>query len=123
MPTTPPSLTFLPRRRPSATDPDLFTGRLASDPPTAVDADVQAVAHTSTELPATEEEYRRQIGRRARLARIALDLTQDEVAIRAGLTRNYVSATERGAQGLDIWRLRWLAVALAVNPAWLLGLD
>ena len=72
--------------------------------------------------PATEEDYRRQIGRRARLARVGLDLSQDDIATKAGLTRNYVSATERGAQGLDTWRLRQLADALGVTLGWLLGL-
>ena len=72
--------------------------------------------------PATEEHYRRQIGRRARLARVDLDLSQDDIATKAGLTRNFVSAIERGAQGLDTWRLRHLADALGVPFGWLLGL-
>ena len=72
--------------------------------------------------PATEDDYRRQIGRRARLARVGLDLSQDDVATKAGVTRNFVSAIERGAQGLDTWRLRHLADALGVPLGWLLGL-
>ena len=73
-------------------------------------------------VPATEDDYRQQIGRRTRIARTALGLSQGDIATKAGVTRNYVSATERGAQGLDTWRLRQLADALNVTLAWLLGL-
>lgn len=37
------------------------------------------------------------------------------------MTRNFVSAIERGAQGVDAWRLDKLANALGVSLAWLLG--
>jgi DNA-binding XRE family transcriptional regulator len=68
-------------------------------------------------------------GRRGRLrdrrrwkgTRIRLGLSQDEVARSAELTRNFVSAIERGAQGLDAWRLGKLADALGVSLCWLLG--
>jgi transcriptional regulator with XRE-family HTH domain len=83
--------------------------------------DVKAVLGTPVE-PASEQDYRRQIGKRVRLVRIGLDLSQDGVATKAGVTRNFVSAIERGAQGLDAWRLRLLADALGIAPAWLLGL-
>lgn len=83
--------------------------------------DVTAVLGTPVE-PVSEQDYRRQIGKRVRLVRIGLDLSQDEVAAKAGVTRNFVSAIERGAQGLDAWRLRLLADALGAPPAWLLGL-
>lgn len=73
-------------------------------------------------VPVTEDDYRRQIGRRIRIARTALGLSQDDVAGKAGVTRNFVSAAERGAQGLDTWRLRQLADALDVSFGWLLGL-
>ncbi len=64
-----------------------------------------------------------QVGRRVRLARINQDLSQDDVANRTtDVSRNLVSAIERGAQGLDAWRLRQVADALGVNPAWLLAL-
>ena len=83
--------------------------------------DAVTIAGTPS-VPATEDDYRRQIGRRARIARTALGLSQDDTATKAGVTRNYVSATERGAQGLDTWRLRLLVDALDVTLAWLLGL-
>jgi ribosome-binding protein aMBF1 (putative translation factor) len=103
-----------------------MTGHPATDPAGSAVRSVGSgdVAAVSGPLrpPATEEDYRRQIGRRARIARIGLALSQDDIAIKAGLTRNYVSATERGAQGLDTWRLRRLADALGVTAGWLLGL-
>jgi ribosome-binding protein aMBF1 (putative translation factor) len=87
--------------------------------PGDVSADVDAVTTTSR-TPATEQEYREQVGRRLRLQRIGLDLSQHEVASAAGVTRNFVSAVERGTQGLDAWRLRQLADALGVTLCWLL---
>jgi transcriptional regulator with XRE-family HTH domain len=47
-------------------------------------------------------------------------MTQEEVAEKAGLTRNAVSAVERGTQSLDVHRLWKLADALGVSPTWLL---
>lgn len=63
---------------------------------------------------------RRQIGRRVYMRRVWLGLNQQEVADRAGVTRNFVSAIERGAQGLDAWRLWALADGLGGTLSWLL---
>lgn len=110
-----------------ATDPVAvaFAGALRrsgmSGDDTSATGDMAAVAGRALP-PATEQDYRRQIGKRARLARVGLDASQDDIATKAGVTRNYVSATERGAQGLDAWRLRCLADALGVTLVWLLGL-
>ena len=82
---------------------------------------LRAVAGSPAE-PASEEEYRRQIGRRARLVRTDLGLNQGDVAGKAGVSRSFVSAIERGAQGLDLWRLRGLADGLGVSASWLFGL-
>jgi len=41
--------------------------------------------------------------------------SQDELAAEAGVTRNFVSAIERGAQGLDAVRLRRLARAMNIS--------
>jgi transcriptional regulator with XRE-family HTH domain len=49
------------------------------------------------------------------------DRSQDDLARSAGVTRNFVSAIERGAQGLDAVRLRRLAVAMGVELAELLA--
>ncbi len=70
--------------------------------------------------PESEAALRKQVGRRLRLRRIWLDLSQDEVAQRARVTRNFVSAIERSAQGLDAWRLWAVADALGATLDWLL---
>jgi transcriptional regulator with XRE-family HTH domain len=64
---------------------------------------------------AIECEYRRLVRKRVRMERIWQHLSQGEVAAKAGVTRNFVSAIERGAQGLDAFRLRSLADALGVT--------
>lgn len=70
---------------------------------------------------AAERDFRRQVGRRVKSQRVWLDLSQEEVAGKAGVTRNFVSAIERGAQGLDAWRLTHVARALGTTLGWLLG--
>jgi ribosome-binding protein aMBF1 (putative translation factor) len=62
-----------------------------------------------------ERRYREQIGRRLRAPRAWKELSQTEVAEKAGVSRNFVSAIERGAQGLDLFRLRLLADALEID--------
>jgi transcriptional regulator with XRE-family HTH domain len=65
--------------------------------------------------PASDDRtYAREIARRLRVRRVALDLTQQEVADRSGVTRNVVSAFERTAMGMDLTRLRWPARALGL---------
>lgn len=109
----------LPRRRPSG-DLTRFVTRLRSEPP-MVERDVLLLGDLAG-APNSDEEYRRQIGRRLRLARVGRDMSQDDVAQCASTTRNFVSAIERGAQSLDAWRLRKVAAALGVSAGWLLGL-
>ena len=70
--------------------------------------------------PASELRHRVEVGRRARVRRVWADLSQEEVAEKARVTRNFVSAIERGAQRLDAWRLWALADALGVRLEWLL---
>ena len=65
--------------------------------------------------------YRRAVGKRIRVWRVLHDLSQDDLARSAGVTRNFVSAIERGAQGLDAVRLRRLAAAMEVGLAELLA--
>ena len=55
------------------------------------------------------------IGKRLRILRTFHGPAQEEVARRAGVTRNYLSAVERGRQGLDAVRARRLAVVLGVS--------
>lgn len=67
-----------------------------------------------------EQEYRRCIGRRLCAQRHYRGLSQQEAAGRAGVTRNQVSALERGAQTPDAWRLRLIAQALDTTLGWVL---
>ena len=62
-----------------------------------------------------EAAYRRLVGKRVRSERIWQERSQDELAGKAGVTRNFVSAIERGAQGLDAYRLQRIAEALGVS--------
>jgi transcriptional regulator with XRE-family HTH domain len=70
--------------------------------------------------PYGEKAFRREVGRRIRAERVLLNLRQEELAERAGVSRNFVSAVERGTQRLDAWRLLHLARALDCELAWLL---
>lgn len=73
------------------------------------------------ETEVDDAEYRWSVGKRIRVWRVVHDLSQEELARRAGVTRNFVSAIERGAQGLDAVRLRRLAAAMRVDLAELLA--
>jgi transcriptional regulator with XRE-family HTH domain len=68
-----------------------------------------------------DAEYRRVVGKRIRVWRVLNDRSQDDLAADAGVTRNFVSAIERGAQGLDAVRLRRLAAAMEMDLAELLA--
>jgi transcriptional regulator with XRE-family HTH domain len=74
----------------------------------------------TTEEPYGERSFRRDIGSRIRAERSLRNLRQEELAERAGVSRNFVSAVERGTQRLDAWRLRLLAAALDCDLSWLL---
>jgi transcriptional regulator with XRE-family HTH domain len=65
--------------------------------------------------------YRRAVGKRIRVWRTMHDCRQDQLASAAGVTRNFISAIERGAQGLDAVRLRRIAAAMNVPLADLLA--
>ena len=69
---------------------------------------------------ADEHEFRTQVARRVHMRRIWLRLSQQEVADRAGLTRNFVSSIERGAQAVDAGRLKHGAAARDGTLDWLL---
>jgi transcriptional regulator with XRE-family HTH domain len=68
----------------------------------------------------TEQEFRHLVGARVRLRRLALQLTQQELADKAGVHRQFVTSIEHQKIGLDAWRLLKLADALAVDLMWLL---
>lgn len=68
-----------------------------------------------------DDAFRRAVGRRLRVWRALHDKTQDDLARESGVTRNFVSAIERGAQGLDALRLRKMAAAMGTPLAELLA--
>jgi transcriptional regulator with XRE-family HTH domain len=70
--------------------------------------------------PYGELAYRREVGVRIRTERYWLNLRQEELAARAGVSRHFISAVERGRHGLDAWRLRKVARALGRDLGWLL---
>jgi DNA-binding XRE family transcriptional regulator len=88
--------------------------------PRPLSAAVAADAETEAVPPRTEWDYRRQVGRRLALQRIWHNVSQAELAARAGVGRGFVSGVERGTVGLDAWRLRLLADALGKRVGWLL---
>jgi len=55
------------------------------------------------------------MGKRVKLTRIDRELSQEQLAGLAGMSRNFVSSIERGAHGVDVVRLRALAWALGVR--------
>jgi transcriptional regulator with XRE-family HTH domain len=65
--------------------------------------------------------YLRAVGKRIRVWRVLNERSQDELAAEAGVTRNFVSAIERGAQGLDAVRLRRLARVMDMSLGELLA--
>lgn len=68
------------------------------------------------ELKATLE----RIGRNAKLARVELDMTQEQCALEAGMARSHWSQLERGTLGPSIPTLLKMAKVLGVTPADLL---
>jgi transcriptional regulator with XRE-family HTH domain len=63
----------------------------------------------------------RALGKRVRIMRLTRELTQDELAAAAGMSRSFVSLIEKGTHGVDVVRLLRLAAALDVPLAELIG--
>jgi transcriptional regulator with XRE-family HTH domain len=68
-----------------------------------------------------EHVLRADVARRLFMRRTWLRLSQQEVADKAGVSRNFISAIERSAQGLDAWRLHQIADALGTTLSWLVA--
>ena len=66
------------------------------------------------------EAYLRALGKRVRILRLTRELTQEELAAAAGMSRSFVSLIEHGSHGVDVVRLIRLAAALDVPLAELL---
>ena len=58
-----------------------------------------------------EKELCRTIGRQLRIARLTAELTQQQLATAAGVSRPLVSLIEHGTTGVNVYRLRRLALA------------
>ena len=65
-------------------------------------------------------EWRSIVGKNVRLARQAIGLTQEQLALDAGLDLTYVGGIERGRRNPTVMALAKIAAALRVEPADLL---
>ena len=61
------------------------------------------------------------LGKRVRILRLTREMTQDDLAVAAGMSRSFVSLIEHGTHGIDVVRLLRLAAALEVSLVDLLG--
>ena len=59
---------------------------------------------------------RTSFGSRVRELRLARQLSQEELAERAGLHRNYVGGVERGERNIALVNIHRIAEALGVRP-------
>jgi transcriptional regulator with XRE-family HTH domain len=66
---------------------------------------------------AVRTDLRHEVGARVRKAREALGISQEALAERAGLHRNYVGSVERGEREIGISSLAGLAGALGMSLA------
>ena len=64
---------------------------------------------------AAEAAFLRALGKRVRLLWLVQELTQEELAQAAGMSRSFVSLIEKGSHGVDVVRLLRLANALQVS--------
>jgi transcriptional regulator with XRE-family HTH domain len=60
------------------------------------------------------------LGENVRRERLRQGLTQDALAVEAGMRRSYLSDLERGMRNPTVHALGRLAMALKVAPEWLL---
>ena len=58
--------------------------------------------------------YLTALGKRVRILRLTREMTQEDLAAAAGISRNFISLIERGTHGIDVVRLLRLAAALDV---------
>jgi transcriptional regulator with XRE-family HTH domain len=58
-----------------------------------------------------------------RAARLARNLTQEELADRAGLHRTYIGSAERGERNVTLESVEAIARALDVSPSSLISTD
>jgi transcriptional regulator with XRE-family HTH domain len=61
------------------------------------------------------EDIRILFGQKVREARIALGISQKELAFRSGIHRTYISSVERGERNITIVNMKKIADALGVS--------
>lgn len=64
---------------------------------------------------AQQKRVKKRLGARLRQLRKALDLSQEEVALSAGLDRSYFGAIERGEKNVSLVNIHRIAEALQVG--------
>lgn len=67
----------------------------------------------------SDEEFLANLGEAIRVRRLALGLSQEEVAARANVHRTYLSDIERGTRNITVGMLAQVAQALQINLAYL----
>jgi transcriptional regulator with XRE-family HTH domain len=70
---------------------------------------------------ARQDELKRTFGARVRALRKAQKLSQEGVALKAGLDRSYVGQIERGESNLSLVNIHRIAEALGVGAGELFG--
>ncbi|MDF0554093.1 helix-turn-helix transcriptional regulator [Kamptonema sp. UHCC 0994] len=68
----------------------------------------------------TENPELKKFGEQVRRLRILRDFSQEKLAERAGLHRNYIGGIERGERNIALLNILRLAKALGVSPSELL---
>lgn len=69
------------------------------------------------------EAFRMSLGKRLRCARVALDLTQEEFAMRLGISRQTLGGYEKGCSEPLSSQLAFVCDEFGVDAAWLLTGD
>jgi transcriptional regulator with XRE-family HTH domain len=59
-----------------------------------------------------QKQYLKQVGANIRKIRQEFDISQEELAVRAGLDRTYIGAVERGERNISILNLAKIAKTL-----------
>ena len=62
-----------------------------------------------------------EFGRNVRKERLSQNISQEELAFRAGLHRTYIGMIERGEKNITLINIGKIAKALKVKPSQLLG--
>ncbi len=76
---------------------------------------IMAQAAKSTRSSGLDREFLADLGEVVRKRRLALNLSQEELAYRAGVHRTYLSDIERGARNITVTVLARIAEALEVR--------